>query len=68
MKRTAALALALLLAIPAGAAIKWPPRHEHKLDNGLTVVLVPLPNVPKSSGTNTIILRRPRSTRRHGRI
>lgn len=46
MKRIA-LTLALILALPAGAAIKWPPRSEHKLDNGLTVVLVPLPNVPK---------------------
>lgn len=27
--------------------IHWPKVVEHKLDNGLTVVLVPLPNVPK---------------------
>ena len=47
MKRATILILALLLALPATAAIKWPPRSEHKLDNGLTVVLVPLPNVPK---------------------
>lgn len=57
MKRTLAI---LLLAASAALAqqttpppaaepkpIHWPKITEHKLDNGLTVVLVPLPNVPK---------------------
>jgi predicted Zn-dependent peptidase len=36
----------LCFALAANAAT-WPKRIEKKLDNGLTVVLVPMPNVPK---------------------
>ncbi|HEV2722668.1 MAG TPA: insulinase family protein, partial [Thermoanaerobaculia bacterium] len=48
--------LILFLALPLFAQqpppappkpVQWPPITEKKLDNGLTVVLVPLHNVPK---------------------
>ena len=39
----------MLIAALLAAAIHWPTVTEKKLDNGLTVVLVPLSNVPKVS-------------------
>ena len=51
---------------PAPArAINWPAITEKKLDNGLTVVLVPLPNVPKITAELTFLAGRGTGYREH---
>ena len=51
---------------PAPArAINWPTITEKKLDNGLTVVLVPLPNVPKITAELTFLAGRGTGYREH---
>ena len=58
--------LALVIALPVFAQPKpepprpvhWPAMTEKKLDNGLTVVLVPLPNVPKVEADLTFLVGR----------
>lgn len=58
--------LALFLAVPLFAQpkpapprpVQWPPITEKKLDNGLTVVLVPLHNVPKVEADLTFLVGR----------
>jgi zinc protease len=58
--------LALVIAVPLFAQpkpepprpVQWPPITEKKLDNGLTVVLVPLHNVPKVEADLTFLVGR----------
>lgn len=58
--------LLLLVALPLFAQpkpapprpVQWPPMTEKKLDNGLTVVLVPLHNVPKVEADLTFLVGR----------
>src|SRR5438132_968334 len=45
--------------------IHWPAITEKKLDNGLTVVLVPLPNVPKITAELTFLVGRGTAYREH---
>lgn len=45
--------------------IQWPAITEKKLDNGLTVVLVPLPNVPKVTAAVTFLAGRGTDYREH---
>jgi zinc protease len=45
--------------------IAWPALREHRLDNGLTVVLVPLPNVPKITAILTFPAGRGTGWREH---
>jgi predicted Zn-dependent peptidase len=55
------LAAAPLFAQPKPAPprpVQWPPMTEKKLDNGLTVVLVPLHNVPKVEADLTFLVGR----------
>lgn len=65
---------ALLLTLAAQAtppppapprAIQWPAITEKKLDNGLTVVLVPLSNVPKITAELTFLAGRGTAYREH---
>ncbi|PYQ52789.1 MAG: hypothetical protein DMF59_03505 [Acidobacteria bacterium] len=55
----------MLIAILLAAAIHWPTITEKKLDNGLTVVLVPLPNVPKVTAELTFLAGRGTGYREH---
>ncbi len=66
--------LALLLALAAQTSppppapprpIRWPTMTEKKLDNGLTVVLVPLSNVPKITAHLTFLAGRGTGYRQH---
>ncbi|HYM60090.1 MAG TPA: pitrilysin family protein [Thermoanaerobaculia bacterium] len=51
---------------PAAArAIQWPKITEKKLENGLTVVLVPLPSVPKIAADLTFLTGRGTDAREH---
>jgi predicted Zn-dependent peptidase len=55
----------MLTAVLLAAAIHWPALTEKKLDNGLTVVLVPLPNVPKITAELTFLAGRGTGAREH---
>jgi len=55
----------MLIAALLAAAIHWPPLTEKKLDNGLTVVLVPLSNVPKVTAELTFLAGRGSGYREH---
>jgi len=55
----------MLIAVLLAAAIHWPTVTEKKLDNGLTVVLVPLSNVPKVTAELTFLAGRGTGYREH---
>ncbi|HYS54053.1 MAG TPA: pitrilysin family protein [Thermoanaerobaculia bacterium] len=55
----------MLIAAFLAAAIHWPTITEKKLENGLTVVLVPLPNVPKVTAQLTFLAGRGTGYREH---
>jgi predicted Zn-dependent peptidase len=54
----AALLLAMAMPMFGEQKIQWPAISEKKLDNGLTVVLVSLPNVPKITANLTFLVGR----------